>query len=256
MTPRIEPPQLTYTDDELCNVQGALRVLGLDPANTPLAIVHGESSAMMRRWPREYVAELAKHLVTAKYSVLIMGYPSADVFPQNEENIYHSSIHFSQLKTREIFLLAKFASIIIATDSVFSHLAVAFAKPSVLLYGPFRPELLAAPLTTRSVTLQCQFPCGPCHIHKSRCHVDRFAYSAPCMRALEPRDVFDQVQDLLTAESCSQSLPQIRLEPPKGICPHCSTNSCRPLVRKGDVFYFLCPECNGIFGDPRLANPY
>src|SRR5690348_16136371 len=94
--------------------------------------------------------------------------------------------------------------ILIGPDSAPLHIANALAsqpdaggKPRILgLYGPTAPGR-TGPVGAQHRTLQTALPCQPCF--KGRCRLlspDEAHLEAPCLQALEPKDVLAAIADM------------------------------------------------------------
>ncbi|HEX2995033.1 MAG TPA: glycosyltransferase family 9 protein [Anaerolineales bacterium] len=245
-------PAFHYSEEEDLAVRNALVSVGIDTNTDRIVLIHAQSSAMMRAWPMESVLSLARNLIASRQvKVIIAGTPK--MFKEGEEipeipDIFFSFREFGELKLREAFLLTKYASVVVAVDSVYAHVTAAFEKPCVLLYGAFRPELLAAPHCKHAYVFQHDMPCGPCHQHHGRCIQDPKGSASPCMRAITVEEVQEAVEKLLDGV-----MPKTRVRMVKefrGVtdpCPVCGCPTSEVMARKRDIFYARCAICSTIF---------
>jgi ADP-heptose:LPS heptosyltransferase len=245
-------PAFPYSEEEDLAVRNALASVGIDTNSDRIVLIHVQSSAMMRAWPVESALSLARNLIASRQvKVIIAG--TKKMFKEGEEipeipNIFFSFREFGELKLREAFLLTKYASVVVAVDSVYAHVTAAFEKPCVLLYGAFRPELLAAPHCKHAYVFQHDMPCGPCHQHHGRCIQDPKGSASPCMRAITVEEVQEAAEKLLDGV-----MPKTRVRMVKefrGVtepCPVCGCPSSDVMARKRDIFYARCAMCSTIF---------
>ena len=81
------------------------------------------------------------------------------------------------------------ASLVIGVDTGLTHMSVAFARPTVALFGATRPYLDAG--TAKARVLYHPYPCSPC---RRRPTCDR---RYPCMAAIETDEVLQAARPLL-----------------------------------------------------------
>jgi len=250
VTPGTVRPRFYYSPEEEASVRKALVSLGIEPENDKIALVHSESSSMMRRWPLEHVFSLAQALSSKGLTVVVAGTKLLQQCPEPPSipRVMYTCRELAGLSTRETFLLTKYATLVIAVDSVYSHLTAAFQKPAVLIYGAFRPELSAAPYCPLAHVLQHDMPCGPCHVHRGLCVIEPRAYAAPCMQAITPDEVLEAVDALLEGRTPRETVrARKELDGIERRCPVCHGRSSELMARKGDMFYSSCSFCGTLF---------
>ena len=83
----------------------------------------------------------------------------------------------------------KRAALLVTTDSGPRHIAAAFGRPVVTLFGPTHIAWTET-YYARAVNLQKKVDCGPCQ--RRVCPLDH-----RCMKLLSPQEVFQESVDLL-----------------------------------------------------------
>ena len=84
------------------------------------------------------------------------------------------------------------------TDSGPRHIAAAFDKPVITLFGPTHIAWTET-YQPRAIHLQKPVPCGPCQLRV--CPLDH-----RCMKDLKPEEVVAAVHELLTPRGLGRSL--------------------------------------------------
>jgi heptosyltransferase-3 len=137
------------------HVASAMFALGIPPAviprahltahpsrRPPYAVIHPFASSLEKTWPAEQFAQLARSL---DLPAVIIGGP-ADSFGA------FAPLECQRLPLAETISLIAGASLFIGNDSGPAHIAAAFGKPTVVLFGPSNP-VTWAPWRTESRVL-------------------------------------------------------------------------------------------------------
>ncbi|MBI4063997.1 MAG: lipopolysaccharide heptosyltransferase II [Elusimicrobia bacterium] len=125
------------------------------------------TSMKIKRWPKEKFAELARRLGdTAKYQVLILGAaPESQLAgfiklkTENSKDVFNLA---EQTNLAQLFALLKKCRLVIGGDSGPLYLAAALGTPTLTLFGPSDPRLVA-PSGERQRYLWKQVSCAPCY---------------------------------------------------------------------------------------------
>jgi heptosyltransferase-2 len=159
-------------------------VVGLHP---------GAAYGSAKCWPVAYFVEVARRLANADYAVLVLCGPKERALAAEiEQQVRHPAVrglHREHLHLGLIKACLRRTSLLITTDSGPRHIAVAFDRPVITLFGPTHIAWTET-FHAKSLHLQVPVPCGPCQLR--RCPLDH-----RCMRQLTPDFVFEQAQNWL-----------------------------------------------------------
>jgi heptosyltransferase II len=171
----------TTAADELA-ADGAWEALGL-PAGEPVVLLNsGGAYGAAKRWPAEHFAELARRIVADGRSwVLINCGPAERTIAKEIETLAGnprvvSLARFDELPIGLTKACIRRSRVVVSTDSGPRHIAIAFGRPVVTLFGPTDPAATATNYsgeTTLSLRLECQ-PClaRVCPLGHHRCMRD------------------------------------------------------------------------------------
>jgi ADP-heptose:LPS heptosyltransferase len=120
------------------------------------AVVHPGAAFPGRRWPPERFAAVARHLTATGHDVRITGGPA-------EVELAHAVAAGAGLGPRavlagrtsplELAALIAAARVVVSGDTGVAHLATAYRRPSVVLFGPVSPALWGPPARPQHVAL-------------------------------------------------------------------------------------------------------
>jgi ADP-heptose:LPS heptosyltransferase len=135
--------------------------LDLDPPAVPApvrdaALVHPGAAFPGRRWPADRFAAVARHLAAAGEDVRITGGP-AEVLLAGEvaaaAGLPDDAVLAGTTSTLELAALVAAARVVVSGDTGMAHLATAYRRPSVVLFGPVSPALWGPPQRSQHVAL-------------------------------------------------------------------------------------------------------
>jgi ADP-heptose:LPS heptosyltransferase len=136
-----------------------LAVPGVPPPVRGAALVHPGAAFPGRRWPAERFAAVARHLAAAGADVRITGGP-AEVDLAREvaarAGLGEEAVLAGRTTSLELAALVAAARVVVSGDTGTAHLASAYRRPSVVLFGPVSPAWWGPP--ARSVRG------GPLHV--------------------------------------------------------------------------------------------
>jgi len=147
------------------------------------------SFEMMKSWPiekaRKLVAMITKEL---NATVFILHDKPLDI--QDVTGVYGYPL-------RKIIALVDKMNLIVSVDTGFIHLAGALQRPLIGLWGVNEPKRVMAHYKNTSwVWKKDDFPCSPCY-YLHTC----LKFPSPCMEAITPEEVFDEVKKRLPNSS-------------------------------------------------------
>ncbi len=149
---------LTY-DSKYCY----LEELSRSPQDLPLIILSPFSTWKGRNWRIERWLELIQWIrgEFQDYQIIIFG-------SAQEKRLYHeilvidSSVRFIAAKEfKEVLAFTQQAKLVVANDSMMTHIASFLGKPSISLFGPNIPDQFGA-ISMGSSNLYYPLECSPC----------------------------------------------------------------------------------------------
>ena len=120
------------------------------------AVVHPGAAFPGRRWPPERFAAVARHLTESGHDVRITG-GSAEVdlaqAVSAAAGLGPRAVLAGRTSPLELAALIAAARIVVSGDTGVAHLATAYRRPSVVLFGPVSPALWGPPARPQHVVL-------------------------------------------------------------------------------------------------------
>jgi hypothetical protein len=123
------------------------------PADPPpvrgAAVVHPGAAFPGRRWPPERFAAAARHLAGAGHDVRITGGPAERDLARGvaaDAGLGDDAVLAGRTTSTELAALVAAARVVVCGDTGVAHLATAYRRPSVVLFGPVSPALWGPPL--------------------------------------------------------------------------------------------------------------
>jgi heptosyltransferase-2 len=177
--------------------------LSLPPGERVVLLNSGGAYGAAKRWPAEHSAKLARRIVADGHSwVLVNCGPAERMIAKEIETLAGdprvvSLARFGELPIGLTKACIRRSRIVVSTDSGPRHIAIAFGRPVVTLFGPTDPTATATHFsgeTSLSLGLDCQ-PCMArvCPLGHHRCMRDltvERVYAA-VRKALEEEVVVD-----------------------------------------------------------------
>jgi heptosyltransferase II len=169
--------------------------LGLRPDGRVVAFNSGSSNGGARVWPSEHFGDLARQVASElDYDVLVLAGPKERGLARA---IVQKAAHprvFSMAEQPMDFGTAKACirrtRLMVSTDSGPRHIAAAFGKPVITLYGP-TPTVLGENPTVLAIDLRLDLDCSGCL--NRICPLGHHR----CMRDLTPDMVFPEIAKLV-----------------------------------------------------------
>lgn len=126
-----------------------LAVPPVPPPVTGAAVVHPGAAHPGRRWPADRFAAVARHLADAGHDVRITGGP-AEVSLAREvagaAGLAEDAVLAGRTTALELAAVVAAARLVVCGDTGVAHLASAYRRPSVVLFGPVSPALWGPPV--------------------------------------------------------------------------------------------------------------
>ncbi|WP_458199596.1 glycosyltransferase family 9 protein [Blastococcus deserti] len=126
-----------------------LAVPAVTPPVSGAAVVHPGAAYPGRRWPPERFAAVARHLAAQGHDVRITGGPAevalacsvAELAGLGEE-----AVLAGRTSSLELAAVVAAARVVVSGDTGVAHLATAYRRPSIVLFGPVSPALWGPPI--------------------------------------------------------------------------------------------------------------
>lgn len=154
-----------------------------------LVLCPGAEFGPSKRWPGEAFGALARQAVAAGWRVRVLGSPKDA--PAGEEVVAASGGAVDNLVGRtsliEAAAILADADVVVTNDSGLMHVASAFDRRVVALYGS-SSEKMTPPTSPRAQVISREMSCRPCL--KRECPLGTQA----CLKEIGPQEVFEAVE--------------------------------------------------------------
>jgi ADP-heptose:LPS heptosyltransferase len=133
-----------------------LAVPAVPPPVTGAAVVHPGAAFPGRRWPPERFAAVARHLADSGHDVRITGGPAEVALARGVAaagGLGPDAVLAGRTSILELAALVAAARVVVTGDTGTAHLATAYRRPSVVLFGPVSPALWGPPPRPQHVVL-------------------------------------------------------------------------------------------------------
>ena len=126
------------------------------PAPAGVALVHPGAAFPGRRWPPERFAAVARHLAAHGLDVRITGGPAEVPLARavaEGAGLGEDAVLAGRTSTLELAAVVAGAGVVVSGDTGMAHLATAYRRPAVVLFGPVSPALWGPPPRPQHVVL-------------------------------------------------------------------------------------------------------
>jgi ADP-heptose:LPS heptosyltransferase len=133
-----------------------LAVPALEPPVRDVAVVHPGAAFPGRRWPPERFAAVARHLTAAGLQVVVTGGPAERELAcavAGMAGVPEQAVLAGRTTSLELAAVIAAARVVVCGDTGVAHLATAYRRPSVVLFGPVSPALWGPPQRPQHVVL-------------------------------------------------------------------------------------------------------
>ncbi|WP_308123281.1 glycosyltransferase family 9 protein [Modestobacter marinus] len=133
-----------------------LRVPDVEPPVRDVAVVHPGAAFPGRRWPPERFAAVARHLADAGERVVVTGGPAERDLARHVAELAglgEEAVLAGRTTSLQLAAVVAAARVVVCGDTGVAHLATAYRRPSVALFGPVSPALWGPPRRAQHVVL-------------------------------------------------------------------------------------------------------
>jgi ADP-heptose:LPS heptosyltransferase len=133
-----------------------LAVPAVPPPVADASIVHPGAAHPGRRWPPERFAAVARHLADRGHDVRITGGPAEVALATSvarRAGLGEAAVLAGRTSSLELAAVVAAARVVVSGDTGVAHLASAYRRPSVVLFGPVSPALWGPPPRAHHVVL-------------------------------------------------------------------------------------------------------
>jgi ADP-heptose:LPS heptosyltransferase len=120
------------------------------------AVIHPGAAFPGRRWPADRFATVARHLADAGKDVRITGGPGEVELARAVAagaGLGPDAVLAGRTSLLELAAVVAAARVVVSGDTGIAHLATAYRRPSVVLFGPVSPALWGPPARPQHVVL-------------------------------------------------------------------------------------------------------
>jgi ADP-heptose:LPS heptosyltransferase len=125
-----------------------LAVPAVPPPLAGAAVVHPGAAHPGRRWPADRFAAVARHLAGRGHDVRITGGPAEAALAASIAELAglgEEAVLAGRTSSLELAAVIAAARVVVSGDTGVAHLASAYRRPSVVLFGPVSPALWGPP---------------------------------------------------------------------------------------------------------------
>ncbi|MGY2004406.1 glycosyltransferase family 9 protein [Blastococcus sp. SYSU DS1024] len=133
-----------------------IAVPAVPPPVRGAAVVHPGAAFPGRRWPPQRFAAVARHLADAGHDVRITGGPAEVELARSvaaAAGLPDTAVLAGRTTSVELAAVVAAAELVVCGDTGVAHLATAYRRPSVVLFGPVSPALWGPPPRPQHVVL-------------------------------------------------------------------------------------------------------
>jgi len=119
-----------------------------------VAVVHPGAAFPGRRWPPERFAAVARHLAASGLAVAVTGGPAERELALTvaaQAGLDPAAVLAGRTTSLELAAVIAAARVVVCGDTGVAHLATAYRRPSVVLFGPVSPALWGPPPRSQHV---------------------------------------------------------------------------------------------------------
>lgn len=181
-------------------VQSQFTSLPIQTAERYVVFIHN-ASWKTKLWPEEYEKKLIKWITQKGYTVYLPWGSVEEKARAHRIAVDPLAVVLPKLSLSEIGALITGAAACISVDTGLSHLTAALKIPSIILYGSTDSGLIGTS-GENQVHLTSKLPCAPCN--QKVCQFPSSALNPPCLAALTPERVFNQLLQILEPSACGK----------------------------------------------------
>ena len=164
------------------------------------ALVPGTTWAT-KLWDPVRFAEVGRWLKERGFGVVALGTGRERPMCEKIANLCPGAVDFSgQTTVGELASIIKRSAVCVTNDSGSMHLAVAFARPVVSVFGPTNPVHIG-PYRRPEAVVRADLPCSPCNYRR----LAQCPHNHACMQTVTAASVIERVEAAMSAYICPQN---------------------------------------------------
>jgi heptosyltransferase II len=183
----LNPPESTLNE-----ARNILSSYNVDSKRPLVAICAGSTNSRAKRWPAGYFAQLANRLIKETGAqVALIGSADEELIASEVKQLMEiDPIDLTgKLKLSDSVGVLALSSLVISNDTGPAHLAGALNRPTLVVFGPTRPET-TRPFSRTAEIIREPVECSPCMLRD--CPIDH-----RCMTRILPDTVFERAVSIL-----------------------------------------------------------
>ncbi len=160
----------------------------VDKNRPVLALCPGAAFGSAKRWPEEYYAELANHMISQDWEVWLFGSASEKNIGNKIQSLCNNRCRdfVGTTSLPEAIDLLSVVTKVVSNDSGLMHIASALKRSVIAIYGP-TPAEFAPPLSMDAKILQTDLSCRPCR--QRECPLGHHH----CMKMITPSQIIARI---------------------------------------------------------------
>lgn len=182
--------------EETAKIHKILKEKGLEEEKKYVVLVPG-ARWETKQWPVEYYAKLAELLIEADYAVVLAGGPADKPLGEKIVELTKGNKEIFDLigntSLKELAVLIRDGVFFISGDTGPLHMASAYGKPLISMYGPTKPERTGPYGNPKATVLVADMPCAGCL--KKHCE------DWKCMYSMTPEMVLKIFKEKMESEA-------------------------------------------------------
>jgi len=160
----VDEPAATYLKTDQRAAVAVRERLKAANFNSDFALIHPAAAFETKRWPEERFAQIVDYLaeVYRLPSVLVADKTQSQVITGISYLAKARTLGFDNLSLAELMALTEMSAIFIGNDSGPAHIAAAYKRPMVVIFGSSNHRVWGPWKNPASELVRVDMPCAPC----------------------------------------------------------------------------------------------
>lgn len=203
----VPPLALTVSKQRQAHAREILESNGRDATKPLVVICPGSTNSRAKRWHAESYARLADKLISeTKTEVAFIGAPEETFVTERITNLMREQaiVLTGATTLAESIAVTSLAALVISNDTGPAHIAAALERPTIVIFGPTKPET-TRPFSPLATVIRKPPACAPCMLRD--CPIDH-----RCMTNISVEQVFKCACQTLNSYYAENVLTHERLK--------------------------------------------